>query len=161
MAITPTVDDEAATQLGVGTIDSSYRVDALRVGALDGLAVTLSGAARTASILALLDALDDANPAFVLIDESELKVSLIGPSDIQRIAQRWSRADALRGAAIAVVAPNKVVYGMNRMFQLVSNADTRLAVFWTRQAAVAWVGELGARAGLTRVSPARAPSSPT
>jgi len=59
------------------------------------------------------------------------------------------------GAAIAVVAPNKVVYGMNRMFQLVSNADTRLAVFWTRQAAVAWVGELGARAGLTRVSPAR------
>jgi hypothetical protein len=89
----------------------------------------------------LLDTLEHAEPAFVLIDESELKVSLIGPGDIQRIAQRWSGAAKLRRAAIAVVAPNPVVYGLNRMFQLVSNADTRLAVFWDRTAALAWLGE--------------------
>jgi len=146
LADAPSADHDAATHVGGGTIDASYRVDALQVGALDGLAVTFSGAARTASILALLDTLDDAKPAFVLIDESELRVSLIGPADIQRIAHRWSRADALRSAASSVVAPNKVVYGMKRMFQRVSNADTRLAVCWTREAALACVSQLDARA---------------
>ena len=35
-----------------------------------------------------------------------------------------------------------MVYGLNRMFQLVSNADTRLAVLWDRPAAVEWVSAL-------------------
>lgn len=123
-----------------GIPDPGCRVDALRIGPRDGVAVTLSGALRAATILALLDSLEAAEPAFVLIDESELKVGLIGPGDIQRIAHRWSVAKHLRDATIAVVAPNPVVYGLNRMFQLVSNADTRLAVFWNRGAAVEWVG---------------------
>jgi hypothetical protein len=126
-------------------VDPGCRVDALDVRGLPGLAVTLSGALRAASILTLLDTLEREAPAFVLIDESELKVGLIGPGDINRIAHRWSGAEKLRRAAIAVVAPNKVVYGMNRMFQLVSDADTRLAVFWDRPAALAWVRELDAR----------------
>jgi hypothetical protein len=104
--------------------------------------VTLSGALRAATILALLDSLEIAEPTFVLIDESELKVGLIAPGDIQRIAHQWSIAKKLRDAAIAVVAPNPVVYGLNRMFQLVSNADTRLAVFWDRPAAVEWISAL-------------------
>ena len=125
-----------------GISDPGCRVDALRIGRRAGIAVTLSGALRAATILALLDSLDSAGPAFVLIDESELKVGLIGPGDIHRIAHRWSVAEHLRDAAIAVVAPNPVVYGMNRMFQLVSNADTRLAVFWNRGAALGWVSTL-------------------
>lgn len=104
--------------------------------------MTLSGALRAVTLLAILDSLEIARPAFVLVDESELKVGLIGPGDIQRIAHQWSMAKNLREAAIAVVAPNPVVYGLNRMFQLVSNADTRLAVFWVRSAAVEWLSGL-------------------
>lgn len=126
----------------LGITDPGCRVNALRIGRRDGVAVTLSGALRAATILALLDSLEVAAPAFVLIDESDLKVGLIGPGDIQRIAHQWSIAKKLRDAAIAVVAPNPVVYGLNRMFQLVSNADTRLAVFWDRPAAVEWVSAL-------------------
>jgi hypothetical protein len=125
-----------------GITDPGCRVDALRVGGRDGVAVTLSGALRAATILLLLDSLEVAGPAFVLIDESDFKVGLIGPGDIQRIAHQWSTGKNLRDAAIAVVAPNPVVYGLNRMFQLLSNADTRLAVFWNRPAAVDWVGAL-------------------
>ena len=125
-----------------GISDPDCRVDALHIGRRVGIAVTLTGALRAATILALLDSLEAAEPAFVLIDESELKVGLIGPDDIRRIAHQWSIAKNLRDAAIAVVAPNPVVYGLNRMFQLVSNADTRLAVFWDRTAAVDWVSAL-------------------
>lgn len=125
-----------------GITDPGCRVDTLRIGRRDGVAVTLSGAMRATTIIALLNSLEVAEPAFVLIDESELKVGLIGPGDIQRIAHQWSIAKHLRDATIAVVAPNPVVYGLNRMFQLVSNADTRLAVFWNRPAAVAWVSAL-------------------
>jgi len=77
----------------------------------------------------------------VLIDESELKVGLFAPTDIQRIAQAWSSAERLRRAPIAVLAPNPVVYGLNRMFQLVSDADTRLSVFWNRAAAFDWLDD--------------------
>jgi hypothetical protein len=118
------------------------RLDTLHIGRSDGIAVTLSGSLNASTILALLSALERANPAFVLLDESDLKVGLIGSGDIQRIAQQWSAATNLRGAAIAVVAPNPVVYGLNRMFQLLSDADTRLAVFWGRPAAVNWVTAL-------------------
>jgi hypothetical protein len=138
----PTSPDTGAPPAAFGMSDPGCRVDALRIGRRSGIAVTLSGALRAATILALLDSLETAEPAFVLIDESELKVGLIGPGDIQRIAHQWAVAKHLREAAIAVVAPNPVVYGLNRMFQLVSNADTRLAVFWDRGAALGWVSTL-------------------
>lgn len=143
MTLQPATDQQSgAPRPAFGIGDPGCRVDALRIGGRDGIAVTLSGAMRAATILALLDSLEIAQPAFVLVDESELKVGLIGPGDIQRIAHQWSIAKKLRDAAIAVVAPNPVVYGLNRMFQLVSDADTRLAVFWDRAAAVNWVGLL-------------------
>lgn len=143
MTLQPATGRESgAPHPAFGIADPGCRVDALRIGRRDGIAVTLSGALRAATILALLDSLEIARPAFVLIDESELKVGLIGPGDIQRIAHQWSIAKNLRDAAIAVVAPNPVVYGLNRMFQLVSNADTRLAVFWVRPAAVEWLSAL-------------------
>ena len=139
----PTTHHETGAPIPpVGIADPDCRVEAVRIGRRDGIAVTLSGALRAATILGLLDSLEIAEPAFVLIDESELKVGLIGPGDIQRIAHQWSIAKNLRDAAIAVVAPNPVVYGLNRMFQLVSNADTRLAVFWDRPAAVEWISAL-------------------
>lgn len=116
---------------------SGYRVDSLRVGQRNVVAVKLSGSAHTGRILALLDELKGREPAFVLVDESELNVGLITSADIQRIANRWAGAKC--GAVIAVVAPNPVVYGLNRMFQLVSGADGRLSVFWNREAAIAWL----------------------
>jgi hypothetical protein len=144
LTLEPAMSDDTAAPPppAFGMTDPGCRVEALRISRRNGIAVTLTGALRAATILTLLDSLEVAEPAFVLIDESELKVGLIGPGDIQRIAHRWSIAKNLRDAAIAVVAPNPVVYGLNRMFQLVSDADTRLAVFWNRAAAVNWVGTL-------------------
>ena len=143
MTLQPATRHETgAAPAALGFSDPGCSVDALHIGRRAGIAVTLSGALRAATILALLDSLEIAEPAFVLIDESELKVGLIGTGDIQRIAHQWSMAKKLRDAAIAVVAPNPVVYGLNRMFQLVSNTDTRLAVFWDRPAAIEWVSAL-------------------
>lgn len=120
---------------------ATFRVGPLRAGPGDRVAVTLSGPVEAPIILALLDNLERRAPTAVLIDESELKVRLIGPADMKRIADRWSGARTLRRAAIAVVAPNAAVYGLNRMFQLMTGADTRLAVFRDHAAAYAWLDD--------------------
>ena len=116
-----------------------YVIASLRIGDRDVLTVPLSGTVRTGSITALLEELEVRGPAAVLIDLTDLDVGLISPADIARIARRWADADRLRCASIAVIAPNPVVYGLNRMFQLVSNADGRLSVFWNRADAIDWL----------------------
>jgi hypothetical protein len=124
---------------------AGYLADSLRVGQRNVVAVNLSGPASAARILVLLDELEGRELEFVLIDQTELSVTLITPADIQLIVDRWADAKKLRSAVIAVVAPNPVVYGLDRMFQLVSGADDRLSVFWNRSTAMAWLGEWDTR----------------
>jgi predicted ATPase len=75
----------------------------------------------------------------VLVDETELEAGFIGPSDIIKIADAWRRAKNLRASCIAVVAPNVVVFGLNRMFQLVANEEERIMVFRKREDAADWL----------------------
>jgi hypothetical protein len=121
----------------------------LRIGDRDVLTVPLSGTVQAGNIIALLEELEARGPAAVLVDLTDLDVHLISPADIARMARRWASADRLRCAKIAVIASNPVVYGMNRMFQLVSNADGRLSVFWNRADAIDWLDESDEREGAT------------
>lgn len=120
-----------------------YLIAPLRIGDRDVLTVPLSGTVQAGNIIALLDELEARGPEAVLVDLTDLDVGLISPADIARIARRWPSADRLRSASIAVIAPNPVVYGLNRMFQLVSNGDGRLSVFWNRADAIDWLEESG------------------
>lgn len=117
-----------------------YRIESQWFGPREAVIVTLSGSADAASILALLSDLDGRRPAFVLLDETALKVGLIGPADIQRIAQRWGVAEHLRTAVIGIVAPNPVIYGLNRMFQLIAETGSEMRVFTSRPDAMVWLG---------------------
>jgi len=111
----------------------------VRIGERDVVMVPISGRVQADRILSLLEELDARGPAAVLVDLTDLDVGLISPADIARMAHRWKGAGRLRCAAIAVIAPNPVVYGLNRMFQLLSDSDGRLSVFWNRADAIGWL----------------------
>jgi hypothetical protein len=75
----------------------------------------------------------------VLIDESDLRPSLFGPGDIGRFAGAWRRSTALRSSHISVFVSNLAMYGLNRMFQGLANADGHVGVFQSRADALAWL----------------------
>jgi hypothetical protein len=107
--------------------------------------VTLSGRLERGELLGLVDALEalaQVQPSLrLLVDESEVEVSLIGPLDIRSIAQAWAGATTLKQIRVAVYAPSPVVYGLNRMVQAFGNAQGKIAIFRDRAAALAWLVE--------------------
>ena len=90
-------------------------------------------------IIGLLRELETLAPPRVLIDESGFRPGLIGPGHIRAIADQWRSSTAFGAARIAVVAPNPVIYGLNRMFQAWANEADRVAVFSSRADATAWL----------------------
>ena len=107
--------------------------------------VKLSGGPRAEAIIRMLDELDslvaqDASLR-VLIDETDLRPGVFGPGDIGRFATAWRRGTALRATRISVFVSNIAMYGLNRMFQGLANADDRVGVFHDRAHAMAWLEE--------------------
>ncbi len=78
---------------------------------------------------------------FVLMDESELGAGLVLPQDLRGFIDQWRATIARTGMRIAVFAPNPLIYGLNRMaaWMAAREAEGRLAVFRTRDDAVAWL----------------------
>jgi hypothetical protein len=111
--------------------------------------VRLSGRPHAASIVAMLVELNTLvaeDPTLrVLIDEEHLGPSFVGPGDIGRFVQAWKTGSALRATRIAVFTSNIAMYGLNRMFQGLANADDRVSVFHKRADAVAWLSDELAR----------------
>lgn len=110
--------------------------------------VELTGPADRTSMLALVAELDlyakrRRGAPRVLLDETSLEPALITPSEIRVIVRAWEDSVALRETKIAVLAPNPVLYGLNRMVQAYSDRTEKLiGVFSDRANAVAWlVGE--------------------
>jgi hypothetical protein len=107
--------------------------------------VKLSGAPQAASIVTMLDEVNTLvaqDPSRgVLIDETELRPSFIGPGDIGRFVDAWRRATALRSTRLAVFVSNPAMYGLNRMFQglLGRDGEDRMQVFTDRARAAAWL----------------------
>ena len=107
--------------------------------------VKLSGGPGAEAIIRMLDELDslvarDASLR-VLIDETDLRPDVFGPGDISRFVAAWRRGNALRSTRISVFVSNIAMYGLNRMFQGLANADDRVGVFHDRAHAMAWLEE--------------------
>jgi hypothetical protein len=107
--------------------------------------VRLTGRPKASSIVAMLgelDALVAKDPTLrVLIDEDDLKPSFIGPADIRRFVDAWRSGSALRATRIAVFTSNIAMYGLNRMFQGLANAEDRVSAFHNRTDALAWLND--------------------
>jgi hypothetical protein len=116
-----------------------YRIEPESSDASGVLSVVLDGNAEIGWILELLVELNRRAARRILIDESELRPGLIGPVDIGKIADAWRAAPDLRSAHIAVVAPNLVVFGLNRMFQGIADREDRVSVFRVRDDALRWL----------------------
>jgi hypothetical protein len=109
------------------------------------IAVKLSGSPRPDAIVKMLgdlNALVERDPTLrILIDEMDLSPSFVGPGDIGRFVEAWRNGTALRSARMAVFVANLAMYGLNRMFEALANADGRIAVFYDRAHATAWLNE--------------------
>ena len=114
----------------------------------DGLImVTLTGRLDFDTISALLDELDGlAVAAFpdlltVLIDETDARPGLLSAGHVRNWISRWRGATALKQGRIAVIAPDLVMYGLNRMAQGIAGADSEghLTVFRSREEALTWL----------------------
>jgi hypothetical protein len=75
----------------------------------------------------------------VLIDENDLRPAFVGPGDIARFVKTWRQGKALRKARLAVFVSNIAMYGLNRMFQGLADAEGNVRVFHDREHAVAWL----------------------
>ncbi len=130
----------------VDSTGSKHRDISIEVSSNERLIlVKLSGSPPPEDIIAMLGELDRLvaqDPSLrVLIDETDLRPSLFGPGDIGRFAAAWRRGTALRAGQIAVFVSNLAMYGLNRMFQGLANADDHVGVFHRRADAVAWLNE--------------------
>ena len=108
------------------------------------LSVRLGGVPDAPKLLEILAELErvarERSARSVLIDESDLDFALLSPSDVQALVRAWRKCPTLGEAFIAVLAMKPLVYGMNRMAQAFSDrAPDHLAVFRTREAALAWL----------------------
>jgi hypothetical protein len=75
----------------------------------------------------------------VLIDENDLRPGFVGPGDIARFVRSWRQGKALRATRLAVFVANPAMYGLNRMFQGLADAEGHVRVFHDRAQAMAWL----------------------
>jgi hypothetical protein len=117
----------------------SYRIHDEEMNGAAVVVVTLTGTSDRDTIVGMLQALDERAPRLIFIDESEFSPDLLSGVHIQEFAAQWRGATALRAARMAVYAPNPVMYGLNRMFQLWADSKEGVAVFRKREEALAWL----------------------
>jgi hypothetical protein len=107
--------------------------------------VKIAGRPEPAAIVRMLDELNamvGQDPSLgILIDETELQPSFVGPGDMGRFADAWRRGTALPTSRIAVFVSNPAMYGLNRMFQglIGHKGEGRMSVFTDRERAIAWL----------------------
>ena len=78
----------------------------------------------------------------VLIDESDMKATLLTPSELRRMIDALKNSPGLRKRSrIAICAPSPLVYGLNRMAQAFAGKESegRLEVFRTKESAEVWL----------------------
>jgi hypothetical protein len=121
---------------------SGYQIEADSADGIDFASVTITGSLGHVQITEMLAELDARRPERILIDESRFRPDLLSSLHIRQFAEQWRNATALNTARIAVHTPSLVMYGLNRMFQMLT-AEDRVAVFHTRAEAMAWLLERG------------------
>ena len=81
----------------------------------------------------------------LLNDHSELDFGGLTPADIRDISDLVSRLDEQHGfGPVAVVVPNAFAFGLARMGQTLVTTDVLGRIFYSRDAAVEWLGTVEA-----------------
>ena len=77
----------------------------------------------------------------ILLDESELRPGLILPYDVPGIVDQWRSLLARPNVRLAALAPNPIIYGLNRLGLSMAARQTgdRVAVFQRRDDAIEWL----------------------
>jgi hypothetical protein len=84
----------------------------------------------------------------LLSDHSALDFSGLTPADIRDISEIVSKLNAQHGfGPVAAVVPNVFAFGLARMGQNQLETDLRGRIFYSREAAIEWLGEMEAGAG--------------
>ena len=112
----------------------------------DGQIVVLT---TTSPVVAadLMDVLDEgarlAKPGFsVVVDGSGVEDSNLSPDTVRAYVAYFKRRPEQRGQRFAWVPPRGTVnYGFARMTQLLADADREMALFETREEALAWLAQ--------------------
>ena len=79
----------------------------------------------------------------ILNDHTALDFSGLTPSDVREISDLVSRLDEQhRFGPFAVVVPNPFAFGMARMAQTLVRTDVLGRIFYSREAAIEWLGEI-------------------
>jgi hypothetical protein len=108
--------------------------------------VTLRGRPRVGIVRSLFHELEQLTTEdaelLVLIDESEVMVRLLRPSELREMIDLLKASTGLRERSrIAIYAPSPIVYGMNRMAQAFAGqaSEGRFEVFRTADDAETWL----------------------
>jgi hypothetical protein len=117
------------------------------LGQRDGyVEVALRGRPRLELVVAMFGELERLTTAggelLVLIDESQINVAPLRPTELRAMIDAWKESEGLRRRSrIAIYAPSNVSYGVNRMAQAFAGeaSEGRLHVFRTKQAALDWL----------------------
>lgn len=116
----------------------------IEVSKAEGLIqVRISGAPRQEAIVDMLDQLNtlaEQDPSLsVLIDETDLDPGFVGPGDIEQFVRAWLGMSALRSTRLAVFVANDAMFGLNRMFEGMTEAQGGMSVFSDRPSAERWL----------------------
>jgi hypothetical protein len=108
--------------------------------------VTLRGRPRIGIVRSLFYELEQLTTEdaelLVLIDESEVMVRLLRPSELREMIDLYKASTGLRERSrIAIYAPSPIVYGMTRMAQAFAGqaSEGRFEVFRTADDAETWL----------------------
>jgi hypothetical protein len=108
--------------------------------------VTLRGRPRVGIVRSLFYELEQLTTEdaelLVLIDESEVMVRLLRPSELREMIDLYKASTGLRERSrIAIYAPSPIVYGMTRMAQAFAGqaSEGRFEVFRTADDAETWL----------------------
>jgi hypothetical protein len=121
-----------------------YTID---FGAEADVVVTTSGRVDPAGIRRFLNEVvsDERfrSGSSLLNDHSALDFSGLTPADVRDISDLFSRLDEQHGfGPIAVVVPSPSAFGLARMGQTLVRTDVLGRIFYSREAAIEWLGEI-------------------
>jgi hypothetical protein len=111
------------------------------VEGVDEVRVTLAGVAGFAEMLVLIDELEALGQLRILLDETDYESGTLTSSDIRLLVDAWQRAPVLRGARVAIVAPDPLNFGIARIAHGVGGerVEDQLGIFRTESEALAWL----------------------
>jgi hypothetical protein len=151
-----TADSTRSKPAGNKSGASEISIEVAKGSAL--ILVRVSGAPHQEAIVKMLEDLNTIatreGSTGVLIDETALDPSVVGPGAMDRFVGAWRQAPALRTVRLAVVVSNPAMFGLNRQFEALTQGHGEIGVFSDAAEAAAWLGEAPKPGGKAHEFPA-------